>query len=129
MKLVSLMMCLFLASSCGGLPTKIGSPFAKPDAAPTVTPITGPAPAAPLPRHVDDEFQKTLSKIWGNYFIENYSDTRALDVLVVTNRQLNGTAFGCSNDQLGVERDDGVHFGICKINVPKISTSLMIQAS
>lgn len=126
MKFVAVMMCAFLLSSCGGLPAKISSPFAKPDAAPVITPIS-PAPAAPLPRHVDDEFQKSLSQIWGNYFIENYSDTRALDVLVVTNRQLKGAAFGCSNDQLGVERNDGVHYGACKINVPKNHSTGLIR--
>lgn len=127
MKFVSLMMCLLLVSSCGGLPTKISSPFAKPDAAPTITPIPNPVVEAPLPRHVDDEFQKSLGKIWGNYFIENYSDTRALDVLVITNRKLKSTVFGCSNDQLGVERDESAHFGVCKINVPKNHSTGLIR--
>jgi esterase/lipase superfamily enzyme len=126
MKFVAMMIGVFLISSCGGLPTKISSPFAKPDAAPTITPIS-PAPAAPLPRHVDDEFQKSLGNIWGNYFIENYSDTRALDVLVVTNRQLKGAAFGCTNDQLSVEQDTAVHFGVCKINVPKNHSTGLIR--
>lgn len=126
MKFVAVMMCVFLLSSCGGLPTKISSPFAKPDAAPVITPIS-PAPAAPLPRHVDDEFQKSLGKIWGNYFIENYSDTRALDVLVISNRKLKSATFGCSNDQLGVERDESAHFGVCKINVPKNHSTGLIR--
>ncbi len=129
MKFVSLMICVFLLSSCGGLPTKINSPFAKPDAAPTITPIASPAPEPSLPRHVDDEFQKSLGKIWGNYFIENYSDTRALDVLVISNRKLKGNAFGCSNDQMSVERDESAHFGICKINVPKNHSTGLIRST
>lgn len=126
MKFVSLMMCVFLLSSCGGLPTKITSPFSKPEVAP-VAPAPSAAPEAPLPRKVDDEFQKSLSQIWGNYFIENYSDTRALDVLVISNRKLKSTAFGCTNDHFGVERDASAHFGVCKINVPKNHSTGLIR--
>jgi esterase/lipase superfamily enzyme len=129
MKFLSLMMCVFLVSSCGGLPTKINSPFAKPDAAPTMTPIANPVPEAPLPRRVDDNFQKNLGQIWGNYFIENYSDTRALDVLVISNRKFKGAAFGCTNDHLGVERDTSAHFGVCKINVPKNHSTGLIRST
>lgn len=71
------------------------------------------------PISVDDEFQKNLKLIWDNYFKEDYTDTRSLDVLVVTNRKLKGNSFGCTNNQFGVEIDKAAHFGICKINVPK----------
>ncbi len=128
MKFVALMVCVFLVSSCGGLPTKISSPFSKSESTPvTTTPAISPAAQAPLPRHVDDEFQKNLGKIWGNYFIESYSDTRALDVLVISNRKLKSAAFGCTNDHFGVERDASAHFGVCKINVPKNHSTGLIR--
>lgn len=120
MKLTALMILTIVLSSCGGLPTKIKSPFSIPEkTTPETTPVaTAPVEAAPPP-NFDDEFQQNLSKIWGDYFIENYSDTRAMDVLVVTNRKLKTDNFGCTNDHLGVVTDTVVHFGVCKVNVPK----------
>ncbi len=117
------MLCECVLNSCGGLPTQMSSPFAKPSVA---TPAA-PTPEAPPPRHVDDAFQTSLSQIWGNYFVESFSDTRALDVLVITNRKLKGDAFGCTNDQLSVESDAAVHFGACKINVPKNHSTGLIR--
>ncbi|MDD4973213.1 MAG: alpha/beta hydrolase [Bacteriovorax sp.] len=77
-------------------------------------------PVAPVrPISIDDEFQKNLKLIWDNYFKEDYTDTKALDVFVVTNRKLKSKTFGCTNNQFGVELDNSTHFGICKINVPK----------
>lgn len=117
MKFVAVMIFTVLLSSCGGLPTKITSPFSTPA---VVAPANTPVAAAPtLPPSIDDDFQKNLSQIWGNYFKENYSDTRALDILIVSNRKLKSEHFGCTNDQLGVTPDTSVHFGACKINVPK----------
>ena len=120
MKLASLMILVIMLSGCGGLPTKIKSPFSIPEK--TTPEVTTPTVIATEPTpapNFDDEFQKNLSKIWGDYFIENYSDTRAIDVLVITNRKLRTENFGCSNDQLGVALDVSTHFGVCKINVPK----------
>ncbi len=117
MKFVAVMIFTVLLSSCGGLPTKITSPFSTPA---VVASANTPVAAAPtLPPSIDDDFQKNLSQIWGNYFKENYSDTRALDILIVSNRKLKSEHFGCTNDQLGVTPDTAVHFGACKINVPK----------
>jgi esterase/lipase superfamily enzyme len=117
MKFVSLMMFVVLLSGCGGLPTKMPSPFA------TSVTLTPAKPAVPEvvvpPPSIDDQFQQSLAQIWGNYFAESYSDTRAIDVFIATNRKLKGENFGCSNDQLGVDIDTTAHFGICKINVPK----------
>jgi len=118
MKLVSLIVIGTLLSGCGGLPTKLPSPFSSSVTATPVATPTVPTETAPPPS-VDDEFQKSLSQIWGNYFIENYSDTRAIDVLIVTNRKLKTENFGCTNDHLGVTLDTIAHYGACKINVPK----------
>jgi esterase/lipase superfamily enzyme len=117
MKSAVVVILIVLLTSCGGLPTKITSPFSTPA---VVAPVNTPVTAAPtLPPSIDDDFQKNLSQIWGNYFKENYSDTRALDILIVSNRKLKNNNFGCTNDQLGVVPDTSVHFGACKINVPK----------
>ena len=124
MKFVAIVMWVILVTGCGGLPAKITSPFS-PSVA--VEPPKAAVIEAALPPSVDDEFQKDLSQIWGNYFVESYSDTRALDVLVVSNRKLKGAAFGCTNDQLGVERDASAHYGVCKINVPKNHSTGLIK--
>jgi len=125
MKFLSLMVCVFLISSCGGLPKKIPSPFSTPA---TVAPKPAEPPAAVIPpASIDDNFQKSLSQVWDNYFIENYSDTRAIDVLVASNRKLKAANFGCTNDQLGVEPDSTTHFGVCKINVPKNHSTGLIK--
>lgn len=125
MKFISLMIVLVLLSGCGGLPTKLPSPFATSVSATPAKPVE-PEVVIPKPS-IDDEFQKSLSQVWGNYFIENYSDTRALDVLVVSNRKFKTESFGCTNDQLGVELDSATHFGVCKINVPKNHSTGLIN--
>ncbi len=125
MKYTLMVIALVLMSSCGGLPTKIPSPFST---SVTVAPPKQVEPEVVVPpSSIDDEFQKSLSHIWGNYFPENYSDTRAIDVLVVSNRKFKGESFGCTNDQLGVELDSVTHFGACKINVPKNHSTGLIQ--
>ncbi|MFO1389238.1 alpha/beta hydrolase [Cellvibrio sp.] len=118
MKYTMMVIALVLVTSCGGLPTKIPSPFST---SVTVAPPKQPEPPVEVtpPPSVDDNFHKSLSQVWDNYFVENYSDTRAVDVLVISNRKLKADNFGCTNDQLGVELDSVTHFGACKINVPK----------
>lgn len=125
MKFTTLMIMLAFLSGCGGLPTKMPSPFST---SVSVTPAKPVEPEVAIPKpSIDDEFQKSLSQIWGNYFIENYADTRALDVFVVSNRKLKADNFGCTNDQFGVELDTATHFGVCKINVPKNHSTGLIK--
>lgn len=116
---------VILLTACGGMPTKIPSPF---KTSVSVTPAKPAEPEAVIPAPgIDDQFQKNLSQVWGNYFIENYSDTRALDVLVVSNRKLKSEIFGCTNDQFGVDLDSVTHFGACKINVPKNHSTGLVK--
>jgi len=68
---------------------------------------------------IDDEFQKNLKPLWNNFFKEDFTDTRSVDVIVVTDRKAKSKNFGCTNSHFGVEIDPVTRYGICKINVPK----------
>lgn len=67
----------------------------------------------------EQALQKDLKQVWGQYFKEDFNDTRSLDVLVVTNRKSKSSDFGCGNDKFGVGFEASLKFGICKVNVPK----------
>lgn len=67
----------------------------------------------------NEELQKELKPVWNDYFQEDFSDTRALDVMVVTNRNQKNGSFGCKDDQFGIDVNGDLKFGLCKINVPK----------
>ena len=67
----------------------------------------------------DDEMQQGLKPIYAKNFQENFSDSRNIDVMVVTNRKGKTKFFGCSDAQFGVEIQANSQFGLCKINVPK----------
>ncbi|MDO9183279.1 MAG: alpha/beta hydrolase [Bacteriovorax sp.] len=87
-------------------------------------PVTQPVSTVVVPpvieiTNIDEEFQKSLKPIWVNYFKEDYTDSRSLDIFVATNRKFKNKNFGCTNNQFGVDIDTSAHFGICKINVPK----------
>ncbi len=68
---------------------------------------------------IDDEFQMSMKPLWNNFYKEDFTDTRSVDVIVVTDRKLKGKNFGCSNNNFGVEMDLATRYGVCKINVPK----------
>ncbi|MES2676728.1 MAG: alpha/beta hydrolase [Pseudomonadota bacterium] len=63
--------------------------------------------------------QQNLQKIWGEYFGEGFNETKAIEVLVATNRNSRSANFGCADENFGVDADDKLKFGACKINVPK----------
>ena len=67
----------------------------------------------------DDEFQRNVKPFWSDYFKEDFTDTRSLDIFIATNRNNKNNSFGCTNEQFGVNLDKTLHFGVCKINVPK----------
>jgi esterase/lipase superfamily enzyme len=75
----------------------------------------------PLPEitNLDEEFQKSMAPIWSGYFKEDFTDSRSLDIFIVTNRNAKNARFGCTNDNYGIGMDPSLHFGIFKINVPK----------
>ncbi len=66
----------------------------------------------------DAQANKALKQIWAGFFVKDFSDTKALDILVVTNRKANGV-FGCQSDSFGIDSGGYLNFGMCKVNVPK----------
>ncbi len=88
-------------------------------------------PIIPLkvePVNLDLKFSEDLGKVWSNYFTEDFTDSRAITVYVVTNRNLKqGNTIGCSDDYLGVSTDKTVRNIACKINVPKNHSTGEIQ--
>lgn len=90
---------------------------------PTVTPVPLPL-STPVPEIVslDEDFQKSMKPLWDNYFKEDFSDTRTIDLLIATNRKTKNGKFGCSDEQLSVNLESSTQYGLCKINVPKNHT-------
>lgn len=48
-----------------------------------------------------------------------YSDTQAVDVIYVTNRNAKGDAAECDDTAFGVSPSETVSYGVCTLNVPK----------
>jgi esterase/lipase superfamily enzyme len=67
----------------------------------------------------DEKLQKNLKPVWNEYFEQNFNDTAAVNIFVVTNRKAKNNLFGCNNDTLGTTVDSNLKFGICGVNVPK----------
>ena len=69
--------------------------------------------------NIDLDLQDKLKEIWREYFVEEFNDTRAVNVLVITNRLLTSKNFGCTDDSFGVSSDTNFRLGICRVNVPR----------
>lgn len=67
----------------------------------------------------DNQARQSLQQMWQGYFAEDFNDTKAMDVLVVTNRQAGSNSFGCGENSFGVNNSGRLQFGVCKVNVPK----------
>ncbi len=67
----------------------------------------------------DLKAKQDLKAVWNNQFIEDFNDTKALDVLVVTNRKPKDQTFGCLENSFDITNDKTLHFGTCKVNIPK----------
>lgn len=74
---------------------------------------------ADIPLNADIELQTSLQGIWKQYFIEDFNDSRSIDVMVFTNRQLKNKGFGCTDDHFGNTQDAKFRLGVCRINVPR----------
>lgn len=97
------------------------TPTPIPTLAPTAIIVT-PVAAVPEILNLDDDFQRSMKPLWDGYFKEDFSDTRTLDILVVSNRKMKNGKFGCTDEHLGVVLEPTTQYGLCKINVPKNHT-------
>lgn len=81
------------------------------------------APATPVipegPVNLDLELQDKLQGVWKQYFVEEFSDTRSVNVMVITSRQFKGKGFGCTDEHFGSTMDTNFRVGVCRINVPR----------
>ncbi len=81
----------------------------------------GHAPVKPIeplkvPRfYGSDSLQKDL----GALFKQPYSDTQAMDIIYVTNRNATGDATECDDSSFGINPSDKLSYGVCTFNVPK----------
>jgi esterase/lipase superfamily enzyme len=69
--------------------------------------------------NLDLELQEELKGIWKKYFVEEFNDSKAVNVLVFTNRQFKGKGFGCTDDFFGISTDSNFRLGACRVNVPR----------
>ncbi|MBU6141120.1 MAG: alpha/beta hydrolase [Proteobacteria bacterium] len=67
----------------------------------------------------EERVRKNLQTAWQDYFEKDFTQTKPVEVLVVTNRKPKNESFTCDNTQFGVALDQNLRFGVCKINVPK----------
>ncbi|MBM5782776.1 MAG: alpha/beta hydrolase [Pelagibacterales bacterium] len=70
----------------------------------------------------DEKLQKKFHQNWNDYFEKSFSDSQAIEVFVVTNRKSKNNEFSCNADEFGVNRDQALKYGSCKVNVPKNHT-------
>ena len=131
MKIVFALLLLFIlsiVSSCSTSDVELKD-LTKGDKANTNSALV--TPQIPLkiePVNLDVEFNEELGKVWSNYFTEDFTDSKAMTIYVVTNRNLKqGNTLGCSDDYLGVNADKTVRNIACKINVPKNHSTGEIQ--
>jgi esterase/lipase superfamily enzyme len=51
--------------------------------------------------------------------VEEFNDSKAVNVLVFTNRQFKKKGFGCTDDYFGTSTDTNFRMGACRVNVPR----------
>ncbi|MBC7428552.1 MAG: alpha/beta hydrolase [Bacteriovorax sp.] len=72
------------------------------------------------PVNLDLELSDKLQGIWKQYFVEEFNDSRAVNIMVFTNRQFKSKGFGCTDDYFGIGIDNtNFRLGVCRVNVPR----------
>lgn len=61
--------------------------------------------------------------------IQPHSDTEGMDIFYATNRELKEPNPNCSNKSFGIVPGKGLHYGVCKINLPKKSRVGKIEST
>ena len=70
-------------------------------------------------KNKDEILQIKLQKIWAEYYIEDFDQNKAIDILIATTRKAKSAIFGCEDKRFGANVNAVTKFGICSINVPK----------
>jgi esterase/lipase superfamily enzyme len=115
MKIAFALLVLIFLQSCS-------TSDSKPEITEPVKNITGAPDASTVPEepvNLDLELQAKLRLIWKDYLVEEFNDSRAVNVLVFTNRKLGDKGFGCGNDSFGITPDANFRLGVCRVNVPR----------
>lgn len=84
-----------------------------------ITDVAATPAAIEEPINLDLELQEKLQGVWKQYFVEEFNDTRSVNVMVVTSRQFKGKGFGCTDEHFGTTMDTNFRVGVCRINVPR----------
>ncbi|MDO8804309.1 MAG: alpha/beta hydrolase [Elusimicrobiota bacterium] len=74
-----------------------------------------PPPLVPAPLAYGGGYGEGLNPL----FSDAFDDTRAVDVVYVTNRAPGSDMTGCDKNTYGVELSTQVSYGVCRLNVPK----------
>lgn len=110
---------LFTFSSCSTKEKKTTEPVAPPA-------LNQPT-ALPEPEKTVNE---QISELVNKSKIEKFSDTLALDVYFVTNRDKSESVNQpCSNEKYSISAGAQAHYGVCRVNVPKKHITGKIESS
>ncbi len=66
----------------------------------------------------DKQATSVLKQMWKEFFVEDFNDTKTVEVFVVTNRKPYGK-FACGDNSFGIAANNSLSFGTCLVNVPK----------
>lgn len=117
MKIFTFVLSLALGASCAH---KTFAPKNEaPKAAVAVEKALEAVPAPEPEVSIDEDFRNSIRPLLNMCLREDFSDTRIVDVLVISNRNKKTANFGCTDDHFGVELQPNPEFGFCRINVPK----------
>lgn len=86
-----------------------------------ITPIVEVTPAPFVT--VDETFNQNVTPLWEDFFKTDFTETKAIDIYIATNRKLKSNRFGCADEYVGVDFDANLQFGLCRVNVPKNHTT------
>ncbi len=70
----------------------------------------------------EGRIQKNFNAAWNEFFVQDFDQTKVVDVYVITNRQAKNDNFLCDDEQFGVNFSKTLKYGICKVSVPKNHT-------
>lgn len=81
------------------------------------------------PEIIDLSLKEDLKKVWSKFFVNDFSDTQALDIYFATNRTLKSAKPSCDDKGFTNTGDQQLKFGVCRINAPRNHITGEIQYS